>query len=352
MVKRKLIIFFLFILNYVIIILEKSEKMSKKVFLITILTIFCCLFSINNVKATNGEGNIGTDLVICKYCKGTDCYFIVQNKKAPSITSSNAEYELTDNKDRQLIYKVTGQSVQKIELMYEEGWFETDSQWTLPYVENPSVCANHMYKVKYTQEEGISRTNRKTTDAFIETSSTETRETISKYIEPYTVFDDLLTHGDKVQDFYEYLLTYQYGSDYKLKDHRIPQLVENLVKISSASVDETPENNKGLYNDKMGCAVLTGPILDKLNWFFNIIKYGGAALAILLGAFDFFKAVMSDEDKSTKKAAERFLKRLIAAVLIFLLPLIIQFILNNVEIDGFNHDAPTCGVGVSESVDA
>ena len=90
-------------------------------------------------------------------------------------------------------------------------------------------------------------------------------------------------------------------------------------------------------------------ILDKLNWFFDIIKYGGAVLAILLGSIDFFKAVLSDEEKSTNKAAARFLKRIIAAVLIFLIPLIIQFVLNNIEIDGFNHNAPTCGVGVSDS---
>lgn len=321
--------------------------MNKKIFLSILITLTICLFNINSVKATEGEGNNGTDSVICKYCKGSDCYYIAQNKKAPQITSSNSENEVKKNENRQRIFS---SSAVEIELMWSEGWLETDEQWTLPYIENPSLCTNHMYKVRYTQlfapfANPLSMENKKTTDAFIAINGTETATSITKYIEPFVVFSTGETHDETVEKFDEYNLVYQYGTDYGIKDARTVQLIKNMLKDTSSNIDNS--DKKG-YADNMGCAILTGPILEKLNWFFDIIKYGGAALAILLGALDFFKAVMSDEDKSTSKAAGRFIKRLIAAALIFLLPLIIQFVLNNVKIDGFNHNAPTCGVGVSD----
>lgn len=102
-----------------------------------------------------------------------------------------------------------------------------------------------------------------------------------------------------------------------------------------------------------GCAVLSVPIKNKVNWFLNLIKYGGAVLVIILGSVDFLKATVSDEDGASKKAFQRLTKRLIAAALLFLLPLLIQFLfttVNNplIEIPGFNVDKPTCGIGVSE----
>lgn len=70
---------------------------------------------------------------------------------------------------------------------------------------------------------------------------------------------------------------------------------------------------------------------DKLsNWIINIIKwikYILPVIVIILGILDFIKAMGSEKEDEMKKAQNRFVKRLIAAALVFLVPFIIEFIL-------------------------
>lgn len=125
--------------------------------------------------------------------------------------------------------------------------------------------------------------------------------------------------------------------------------VRALETVGASNDAETTINE----NNNTGCAVLSEPVKDKINWFLNLIKYGGTILVIVLGSVDFLKATVSDEDGASKKAFQKLTKRLIAAALLFLLPLLIQFLfttVNNplIEIPGFNVDKPTCGIGVSE----
>ena len=311
----------------------------KKIITISIITIICFLLNISNTKAQT---------LMCKYCRGNRCYLVAQNTEAPAITpGSDASIdEVKDNDNRQIIYN--GTNKQKIELIHDEGWLEIDGQWTLPYIENPASCAPHMYVSEYEQLIGIPPFQQtKTTDTFIAISSNETSETIKKYIEPYLVFSTVETFKDEVIYHDEYKLVYQETINYSLNEIATDQLAREIID-NTKNITSDPNENNPLEVESIGCAILSKPILEKLNWAFNIIKYVGSSLAILLGAFDFFKAVLSDEDKATNKAAQKFLKRLIAAALIFLLPLIIQFVLNNIEIEGFNANAPTCGVGVTE----
>lgn len=111
-----------------------------------------------------------------------------------------------------------------------------------------------------------------------------------------------------------------------------------------------PEYKEPHISTNNGCAILTPSMIDALNYALNIIKYGGTILAVLLGMLDFFKATVSDDDGATKKASTRFIKRLIAAALIFILPALIQFLLTSVKIPGVNADSVTCGVGIEESI--
>ena len=77
-------------------------------------------------------------------------------------------------------------------------------------------------------------------------------------------------------------------------------------------------------------------------WVDNIlkwIKYILPVIVIVLGIIDFIKAIAEEKDDEMKKAQGRFVKRLIAAALAFLIPFIIQFIL---EKFGFISDS--CGL--------
>lgn len=79
-----------------------------------------------------------------------------------------------------------------------------------------------------------------------------------------------------------------------------------------------------------------------LNWINNIIrwvKYIVPVLVIVLGILDFMKAIGADKDDEFKKAQGKFVKRLIAAALIFIVPLILGFILEKMGF-GFN----SCGL--------
>lgn len=97
-----------------------------------------------------------------------------------------------------------------------------------------------------------------------------------------------------------------------------------------------------LYNDdsyKGNCG-----FSDKLlAWIMNImrwIKYLVPILLIVLSIMDFIKALSSDKEDEMKKAQKHFVTRLIVAVLIFIAPLIIEFILDKM---GFGIE--NCGIG-------
>ena len=77
-------------------------------------------------------------------------------------------------------------------------------------------------------------------------------------------------------------------------------------------------------------------------WIANIVrwaKYLIPVIVIVLGILDFIKAIAADKDDEMKKAQGRFVKRLIAAALIFIIPFIIEFVLGKL---GF--DSNGCGI--------
>ena len=81
---------------------------------------------------------------------------------------------------------------------------------------------------------------------------------------------------------------------------------------------------------------------ELMAWIRNIIKYMKyflPVIVIVLGILDFIKAIASSSDDDMKKAQSKFVKRLIAAALVFLVPLIIGFVL-----DKFGFTVEYCGV--------
>lgn len=79
-----------------------------------------------------------------------------------------------------------------------------------------------------------------------------------------------------------------------------------------------------------------------ITWILNIIrwvKYLLPVAVIILGILDFMKAMGSNKSDVMKQSQKRFVKRLIAAALVFLIPLLIQFVLIKL---GFKYDG--CGI--------
>lgn len=96
-----------------------------------------------------------------------------------------------------------------------------------------------------------------------------------------------------------------------------------------------------------GCEMLSNDFVDKLVWILDIIKIAGPILAVGLGTLDFVKVVASgDADKEMKSAFKRFGTRIVAAVLLFLVPVILAFLMDTFlgNQAGYDSDNPFCDI--------
>lgn len=81
-------------------------------------------------------------------------------------------------------------------------------------------------------------------------------------------------------------------------------------------------------------------------WIENIlrwVKYIIPVIIIILSILDFIKALGSEKEDEMKKAQKRFATRLIVAVLIFIMPMIIEFILDKMGFDANNCNIKNIG---------
>ena len=107
---------------------------------------------------------------------------------------------------------------------------------------------------------------------------------------------------------------------------------------ANKSIQILKENYIGLENFDNDCSISDRLII----WIANIvrwIKYIIPVAVMVLGILDFIKAISAGKDDEMKKAQGNFIKRLIAAALIFIIPLIIEFVLDKM---GFTSNG--CGI--------
>ena len=108
--------------------------------------------------------------------------------------------------------------------------------------------------------------------------------------------------------------------------------------LANKSIQNLKEKYIGLENFDNDCSISDRLII----WIANIvkwIKYIIPVVVIVLGIIDFIKAIAAGKDDEMKKAQGNFIKRLIAAALIFIIPLIIGFVLDKM---GFTSNG--CGI--------
>lgn len=77
-----------------------------------------------------------------------------------------------------------------------------------------------------------------------------------------------------------------------------------------------------------GCDVLGPKTSELLKWGLNLLRIGGPLLVIALGVTDFLKILLSGEDKEYKECGKKFIKRLLALVVLQLLPYILFFVID------------------------
>ena len=76
------------------------------------------------------------------------------------------------------------------------------------------------------------------------------------------------------------------------------------------------------------------PIITFLKSILTIIQFAIPILLIIMGTVDLGKAVMSSDDKEIKGATSKLVKRAIAAVAVFFVPLIVNLLIGMVADSG------------------
>lgn len=108
-----------------------------------------------------------------------------------------------------------------------------------------------------------------------------------------------------------------------------------LTETQKDKLDTIIDEYKALVEDKklgispvVDCQTLLGEdLINKIKSYVNIIKIAIPIILIGLGIFDFTKAMFSGEEEM-QNAKKNFIKRILIAVLIFITPTILHFILS------------------------
>lgn len=90
------------------------------------------------------------------------------------------------------------------------------------------------------------------------------------------------------------------------------------------------------FNVRDFCSTMKD-LLTVIGWVLFVFKFAIPILIIAFGAFDFGKAVVSEKEDEIKKQTKKLIYRVVAGILIFLLPNIIIFIFK-VAAPGYQED--------------
>lgn len=72
------------------------------------------------------------------------------------------------------------------------------------------------------------------------------------------------------------------------------------------------------------------PVINFLKAILGIIQWGIPILLIIMGSIDLGKAVMASDDKEIKGATSKLIKRAIAAIAVFFIPLLVNLLIGMV----------------------
>lgn len=153
--------------------------------------------------------------------------------------------------------------------------------------------------------------------------------------------NELKSKMDNYKNESDKILKQQLLSDYKDLRSRLQMvcssMLSNLNYSEGGCIDRCLDLNKNLAFLETDAGIRNDANLDKCNltssiisYVYNILKYAkyiAPILAIILSILDFIKAIAASSEDEMKKAQGKFIKRLIVAALLFLVPLIINFLL-------------------------
>lgn len=147
---------------------------------------------------------------------------------------------------------------------------------------------------------------------------------IKNYIENISNYIDTINHDSNYNKFNEKMesQTKEAADSGIITEEEEEELLEKASKSMSEAlgafagypVDPNPNPN---------CSGLLGEQMTKIvNNLFKFVRYLGPALVSALTIMDFIKVVASGDQEMMKKASNKFIKRLICAILLFFVPIL------------------------------
>lgn len=91
----------------------------------------------------------------------------------------------------------------------------------------------------------------------------------------------------------------------------------------------------------IGGTNIPSSITNIFHFLISVIKFGVPVLLVIWGSWDLGKAVMAQKEDEIKNAQKLFIKKLIIAVCVFLVPTFISLAIGIVD-SGANYDTESC----------
>ncbi len=121
-------------------------------------------------------------------------------------------------------------------------------------------------------------------------------------------------------------------------DNKFCTITKNASIFESSSTEQeiattepsssTPSNGGEFITGDIDCSIFNGDFGKILKQVLDITRFAGPVLTIVLSIMDYIKALASQSQEDIKKANGRFIKRLIISVLIFIVPTLLEILLN------------------------
>ncbi len=118
---------------------------------------------------------------------------------------------------------------------------------------------------------------------------------------------------------------------------------DNNKTITGGVSKNTNTNGTSNNDNQERCSIFSSDFIEFMQLMLDYIRIAGLVLTVVLSIMDYTKTIFGNDDKSNEKANKRFTTRLIVLALLFLIPSVINFVLNLFNIQG-SGDNGTCGI--------
>ena len=122
------------------------------------------------------------------------------------------------------------------------------------------------------------------------------------------------------------------------KQEAIDNSIDDQYQEMDDSSSNEEDNNYNPGTEVTGCDVVPEEVRKWISISLNFVKYVALVLVVVLGTIDFIKAAGSGEPDAMKKAGQTFIKRVVAVIILFLLPMIVELILYLINLYGTTND--------------